>query len=88
MVALGGLGYEFAAWEADGSIQVASGWYLEAPGRHGSSPGGPQILRPLPGEGLGCSPGARKLTIYMITIFESTRLLTLPTASLLQDLRL
>ena len=48
MVALGGLGYEFAAWEADGSIRVASGWYLAAYGKHGSSPGAPQIQRTFP----------------------------------------
>ena len=34
MVVLDGLGYDFAAWEADGISRVASGWYLEMPGRH------------------------------------------------------
>ena len=34
MVVLDGLGYDFAAWEADGISRVASRWYLEMPGRH------------------------------------------------------
>ena len=59
MVTLGGLGYKFAGWEAAGGIQEASGWYLEAPGRQGSCPGGPQIQRTYPGEGLRLFPGCR-----------------------------
>ena len=51
MVVLDGLGYDFAAWEADGIIRVASGWYLEVPGRHGILPGGSQILGICPVEG-------------------------------------
>ena len=77
MVVLDGLGYDFAAWEADGIIRVASGWYLEAPGRHGISPGGPQILRTCPGGGNSVRSGGRKaynLNGYKLTIYMLTRL--------------
>ena len=77
MVGLGGLGYVFAAWEANGIIRVASGWYLEVPGRHGISPGGPQILRTCPAEGNSVRSGGRKacnLNAYKLTIYMLTRL--------------
>ena len=77
MVGLGGLGYVFAAWEADGIIWEASGWYLEVPGRYGISPGGPQILRRCPVEGNSVGSGGRKaynLNEYKLTIYMLTRL--------------
>ena len=77
MVVLDGLGYDFAAWEADGIIRVASGWYLEVPGRHGILPGGSQILGTCPGEGNRVGSGGRKaynLNDYKLTIYMLTRL--------------
>ena len=77
MVVLDGLGYDFAAWEADGIIRVASGWYLEVSGRHGILPGGSQILGICPGEGNSVGSGGRKaynLNDYKLTIYMLTRL--------------
>ena len=77
MVGLGGLGYVFAAWEADGIIRVASGWYLEVSGRHGILPGGSQILGICPVGGNRVGSGGRKaynLNDYKLTIYMLTRL--------------
>ena len=88
MVVLGGLGYDFAAWEADGIIRVASGWYLEVPGRHGTLTWRISwehaqwvvkwcILGTCPVGGKMVHPGGRKaynLNDYKLTIYMLTRL--------------